>query len=192
MIVQRPMRRFLLAALPALVAIMAVVVVPIFPASPSEARVGGRVPNIQLPAVPGGPSRGQFRIREHLNDHDVIAILFWATWCQPCRHELPFYNTLYEELRGQGFAVVAISMDGSNTVAQAGPMARRLGLTYPVVSDLDTAVTNQINPRRSAPYSIWVNRAGRIAREKEGFALSERGEIREGITALVAEARPGD
>lgn len=154
------------------------------PAALGLARVGGRAPSFTLPALAGGPSRGRFRLQDHLGQN-VVAVLFWATWCAPCRQELPLYESLYQRHRRQGLVVVAISMDGSSTVANAGPMARRLGLTFPVVSDLDTRVTAQLNPRRAAPFSIWIDRSGRIVREREGFNLAERDEVTRGLGALV-------
>lgn len=151
---------------------------------PAAARVGGRPQSFTLPAVPGGPTRGRFRLADHLG-RDVVAILFWATWCAPCRQELPVYQALYERHQARGLVVVGISMDGSATVSGAGPMARRLGLTFPVLSDLDTRVTAQLNPRRAAPFSIWIDRGGRVVREREGFSLGERDEVHRGIGALL-------
>ena len=154
--------------------------------SPSEAREGERPPTFTLPAAPGGPSSGRFKLQDHLGEKPIV-ILFWATWCAPCRQELPLYQQLYERYEDDGLVVVAISMDGSNTVASAGPMARRLGLTFPVVTDLDTSVTSRLNPRRAAPFSVWIDRTGRIVREREGFSLSEREEIARGVIRLVRD-----
>jgi peroxiredoxin len=151
--------------------------------SRSEAREGGPAPRFTLPAVPGGPTRGRVRMTDHIGEKPIV-LLFWATWCQPCRQELPLYQRLYERFEDD-LVVVGISMDGSNTLPQAGPMARRLGLTFPIVSDLDSSVTTRVNPRRAAPYSVWIDRRGRIVREREGFSMSEREEIVRGIARLV-------
>lgn len=153
---------------------------------PAEARIGGQVPPFELPAAIGGPSSEPFAIGDHLGK-DPIVILFWATWCGPCRLELPFYESLYQKYESQGLKVVAISMDSQDTVMQAGPAARRLGVSYDVVTDVDTRVTSQINPRRSAPFSIWVNREGRIVWENEGFSPAEQGRIAKGIKDLMAK-----
>jgi thiol-disulfide isomerase/thioredoxin len=152
---------------------------------PAEARVGGQIPPFELPAAVGGPSSEPFRVADHLGE-DPIVILFWATWCGPCRLELPFYESLYQKYKDEGLQVVAISMDSQDTVMQAGPAARRLGISYDVVTDVDTRVTSQINPRRSAPFSIWVNRNGRIVWENEGFSPAEQGRIAKGIKELMA------
>lgn len=158
----------------------------LFGTSTALARVGGRPPPFSLPAATGGPSQGEFRMGELLG-HNPVVILFWATWCIPCQQELPFYQSLYQRYREQGLRVVAISMDDARTVMRAGPAARRLGVTFDVVTDLDTRVTTQLNPRRSAPFSIWVDRQGRITWEREGFAPAEQQTIAQGIAQLVAQ-----
>lgn len=157
------------------------------PALPSiaHARVGGRVPAFSLPAAAGGPSTAEFRMGDHVGQRPVV-ILFWATWCIPCQQEMPFYQSLYVRHRERGLRVCAISMDDARTVTRAGPAARRLGVTFDVVTDLDTRVTTQLNTRRSAPFSIWVDRTGRITWEREGFAPAESSTIEQGIAQLVA------
>ncbi len=154
------------------------------PTSGALARVGGQPPSFTLPAAVGGPSSGQFRMGE-LVGHNPVVILFWATWCVPCQQELPFYEGLYQQYRARGLRVVGISMDNATTISRVGPAARRLGVTFDIVTDLDTRVTSQLNPRRSAPFSVWVNREGRITWEREGFAPAEQQTIATGIEQLV-------
>lgn len=150
----------------------------------AEARVGGQPPPFTLPAAVGGPTSQPFSIQPFLGRNPIV-ILFWATWCQPCQQELPFYQSLYERYRGQGLKIVAISMDSQATVMRAGPAARRLGVTYDVVTDVDTRVTTQLNTRRAAPFSIWIDRSGRIVRESEGFSPAEQNALAQGIADLV-------
>lgn len=148
------------------------------------AAVGTRAPEFALPAAPGGPTRGRFRLADHVGRRPV-AVLFWATWCQPCVQELQLYQSLYQRYGGR-FMVVAIALDGPDSIAEVGPTSRQLGLTFPVVTDLDTQVTTMYNPRRACPFSVWIDRTGTIVREREGFALSERGVVEQGIARLVA------
>lgn len=166
-----------------LAGIAAVTVAP----SAGEARVGERPPAFELPAVPGGRFQGRFDLGPHLGEHPVV-ILFWATWCQPCKQQLPLYEQLYQRYKEQGLQVVAISMDDASTISRAGPVASRLNLSFPVVSDLDSAVTARLNNRRAAPFTVWIDRRGRIVKEMEGFTLAERSDIVRGVAELV---RPG-
>ena len=157
----------------------------VVPSGGVEARVGARPPGFTLPAAVGGPTRAPFRMSDHLGQRPVV-VLFWATWCAPCQQELPFYESLYQRYRGQGLRIVAVSMDSQATITRVGPAARRLGVTFDIVTDVDTRVTTQLNPRRAAPFSVWINRQGRIARESEGFSPAEQNALARGIAELVA------
>lgn len=150
----------------------------------AEARVGARPPEFTLPAIPSGPVSGRFELGDHLGT-DPVVIIFWATWCEPCKQQLPLYQQLHERYAERGLKVIAISMDGPETISQAAPVVNRLGLTFPVLSDLDTSVTSRLNPRRGAPFTVWIDRRGRIVHEQEGFTLAERDNIARGVSALV-------
>ncbi|MEM9073409.1 MAG: TlpA disulfide reductase family protein [Myxococcota bacterium] len=174
------MRRALLATLA--LAFLAPLALP----KHADARVGARPPEFSLPGVPG--SSGGFDMGDHLGRNPVV-IIFWATWCDPCKQQMPVYQALYERLHEDGLQVVAISMDGPESIPQTTGVVRRLGLTYPVVSDLDTAVSSRLNPRRGAPFTVWIDRSGRIVHEREGFTLAERRDIARGVSALVRRGR---
>ncbi len=158
-------------------------------APPSFGAVGSEAPEFALPAAPGGAFSGRFRLVDHLRRKPVV-VLFWATWCQPCLQELPVYQALYQRYGGR-LMVVGISMDGPDTVSEAGARARQMGLTFPIVTDLQTEVVAVYNTRRAAPFSVWIDRQGIIAREREGFSMSEQPAIQAGIANLVA-GRPVD
>jgi peroxiredoxin len=167
-------------------AIAALTLVPLH-AVPALATPGTAAQEFSLPAAPGHTFRGRFRLADHLHRRPVV-MLFWATWCQPCLQELPVYQALFQQYGGR-LMVVGISMDGPDTVSEAGATARRLGITFPIVTDLETQVVAVYNTRRAAPFSVWINRDGIIDREREGFAMSEVPNIQQGIARLVG-ARP--
>jgi peroxiredoxin len=95
-------------------------------------------------------------------DGDVLLINFWATWCAPCREEMPMLGALHERLAPRGFSVAGIALDD---VQQAREFIEELGITYPnMVGGADVmAVGVQYGNRAGLlPYSVLVDRQGII------------------------------
>lgn len=122
-----------------------------------------------------------------LSDHrgEVVLVNFWATWCVPCAAELPHLERLYRKYRDRGFVVLAISMDGPESSAEVDPRARRLGLSFPVLLDEETRVVGAYNPKRTAPFSVLVDRDGRVARRREGYHAGDEVALESEIGALL-------
>ncbi len=153
----------------------------------AQASPGTAAQEFTLPAAAGANFRGRFNLADHLGRRPVV-VLFWATWCQPCLQELPVYQALFQRYGGR-VMVVGVSMDGPDTVSEAGSTTRRMGITFPIVTDLETQVVSVYNTRRAAPFSVWIDRTGTIAREREGFSMSEVPTINAGVAEL-AGVRP--
>ena len=69
----------------------------------------------------------------------VVMVNFWATWCAPCRQEMPHLNRLYEKYRGAGFVLLGVNVD--DDTAKAAEVAAKLGVTFPVLLDTDKSVS---------------------------------------------------
>jgi peroxiredoxin len=154
------------------------------PASALAAR-GARPADFSLRAATGAPWRGTFRLAEHLGRRPVV-ISFFATWCRPCEAELPALERLRARLSARGLVIVAVAIDGPDSAAQIGSMARRLALTFPVVHDADSRVSARMNPRRLVPFLVLVDRSGRIVREREGFTPADERNLSAEVEALLA------
>lgn len=139
----------------------------------------GRAADFTLRDTTGRPVR--------LSDHrgKVVLVNFWATWCMPCAAELPHLQRLYETYRDQGFVVLAISMDGPESVAGVVPHARRHGLTFPVLVDEETRVVAMYNPKRTAPFTVLIGRDGAVARTREGYTAGDEISVEADIKALI-------
>ncbi len=98
------------------------------PSGPSLRR-GSAAPDFSLP-VQGGANVTLSSLRGR-----VVFVNFWATWCAPCRTEAPSLERLYESLRGEGFEVLAISIDTEQNEAAVESFTRELGLTFPIPRD---------------------------------------------------------
>jgi peroxiredoxin len=117
---------------------------------------------------PGRPTRAKdFVVRgltsEQLRFSDfqgsVRFINFWATWCLPCKEEMPSMEKLYRRYKEQGFTILAVSMD-ANTAAVA-PFVTSLKLTFPIGLDPTLAVSNDYAVR-ALPSSFLVDRSGNV------------------------------
>ncbi len=91
----------------------------------------------------------------------VVFLNFWATWCPPCKEEMPSMERLYRRFKLRRFTILAISIDASNGGRVAG-FARELGLTFPVGLDPGLEIANRYN-LRGLPVSFLVDPSGRIA-----------------------------
>ena len=122
--------------------------------------------------------------RHRLSDYrgKVILLNFWATWCEPCRAELPSIERLRAALAGRPFLVLAVQMGGSARTAQ--DTAEELGLRFPLLLDRDSTVTAAWGVKM-LPTSFLVGRDGTLAFSHPGELDWSSIEARRRVEALV-------
>jgi peroxiredoxin len=146
------------------------------PAAETTAGGGGApAPDFTLDGIDGA----RFRLADH-RGKSVVLLDFWATWCDPCKIEMPHLVAMYDKYRARGLVIAAISIDGPETIAQVRGNVVQLGLPFPVLLDQESRVVAQYNPRRSAPYTVLISREGRVVRQHEGYTPGDE-------TTLAAE-----
>lgn len=129
------------------------VIEPVYAASPEEL-LGRPRPPFRLGSVDGSwVSASDF-------DGQVWLLNFWATWCEPCRAEMPMLDALHRELGPEGFHVVGIALDD---VQAARDFVAELGLDYTALvgmADVMQAGRLYGNSAGLLPYSVLVDREG--------------------------------
>jgi peroxiredoxin len=120
----------------------------------------------------------RFRLREHRGK--VVLLNFWATWCPPCREEMPAMERLWLQHRDGGFLLVAVSLDSDPQLVK--PFVTEHRLTFPIALDPKLEVAN-LYGIRALPASFIVDRGGRVA----ALALGPRAWDNDAAHSLVEE-----
>jgi peroxiredoxin len=102
----------------------------------------------------------------------AVLVNLWATWCPPCRAEMPAIEKMYREYKDRGFIVLAVNMTRQDDPAQVAPFADEYNLTFPILLDEsgEVAALYQLN---SLPSSFFINRDGIIEEVVVGGPMSE-------------------
>jgi peroxiredoxin len=96
----------------------------------------------------------------------VVLINFWASWCGPCRQELPLLNKIYAQYRSAGFVLLAVNVDDNRKDADA--MLKRLGLRFPTLFDGGKNVA-KLYGVDMMPATLVIDRDGRVRYVHRGY-----------------------
>jgi peroxiredoxin len=96
----------------------------------------------------------------------VVMVNFWATWCGPCRIELPHLSRLHEKYRGSGFLMLGVNID--EDPAQAKALVAKLGLKFPVLLDTDKRVVGAYD-LNAMPATVLIDKDGRARHVHRGY-----------------------
>lgn len=115
----------------------------------------------------------------------VVLVNVWATWCPPCRLEMPGFERVYRDRRDEGFEVLGLSTDQGGT-AEVRRFLEERGITYPVAM-ADGALVERFGGARALPTSYLLDASGRIRYRVEGFFAEPA--LRAAVGRLLAERR---
>lgn len=92
----------------------------------------------------------------------VVLINFWTTWCPPCRAEMPALQQVYEKYQAKGFTVLGINLTEVDDRQQIAPFAQEFGLTFPILLDKNSDVSEDLYQLLGLPTSVFVGRNGTV------------------------------
>lgn len=140
-------------------------------------KVGDNIHDFSLPLAKGGTlTRSQVAGKAYV-------MTFWASWCGPCRAELPALAEMYEKYKDQGFTVIAVNVDAEEPKAHG--FLKQFPLPFLIA--MDTRSTFQATmDTRELPTAFWVTKSGMIRQRTIGYDEKARPELEANVQALIA------
>ena len=148
---------------------------------------GEPAPNFSVTSI-AGDAVGLRQYRDQ-----VVLLNVWATWCEPCREEMPSMERLYRDLTGEAFEILAVSVDepadGGVPAERLSAFAAEFDLSFPILHSAPAAPGNiqQIYQTTGVPESFLIGRDGIIYRRISGPATWDSPQYRDQIVRLLGE-----
>ena len=143
------------------------------------------LPNLRGKKAPAFTLKTEDGRRVSLADYKGKAVLvnFWATWCVPCKLEMPWFVDLRKQYADQGFEILGVNEDEAKDRPQIGKFAEKLGINYPILIGSDAAA-KAYGGIDVLPTSFYIGRDGTVVEEAVG--LISRDEIEANIKKALA------
>jgi len=142
------------------------------------ASTNGPAPDFKLAARGGGEiSLSQYR-------GQVVMINFWATWCGPCRQEMPLLESIYKKYGKMGFVLLGVNVEPDPSAAEE--WLKQTPVSFPILYDTDSKVS-KLYKVTGMPSSVFIDRQGRLRVLHRGYKPGDENEYLNQIRALIRE-----
>jgi peroxiredoxin len=153
--------------------LLSLLIIPFF-ISPTFAQVGKQAPAFSLPAANGKTvDLADFKGK-------VLVLNFWATWCPPCRAEIPDFIKAYGSFKSKGVEILGVALDQNGWEA-VKPFITKQKITYPVVLG-GAEIAAEYGGVSSIPTTFIINRSGKIVDQQIGMLSGEK------LTKMIEKA----
>jgi peroxiredoxin len=141
-------------------------------------QLSSNAPDFTLKSVAGA----NLRLAEQRGN--VVMVNFWATWCGPCRQEMPHLNRIYDKYKSSGFTLLGVNIDDDPRAARE--LATKLGVKFPVLLDTDKKVSKAYD-MSAMPATLLIDRDGRIRHIHRGYRDGVEATYEEQVRRLLKE-----
>jgi peroxiredoxin len=115
---------------------------------------------------------------------EVVMVNFWATWCGPCRQEMPLLDQLYSRYERVGFTLLGVNIDDNS--GKAMNMVQELGVSFPVLFDSQKEVS-KLYQVDTMPATVLIDREGTVRYIHHGYKPGYENEYLDQIRSLLRE-----
>ncbi len=138
----------------------------------------GPAPDFTLP-VRGGGSKTLSELRG-----DVVMLNFWATWCPPCRQEMPLLDQIYQRFQRLGFTLLGVNVEQENRLIDR--FLAEVPVSFPILLDTQEEV-GALYGVAAMPTTILVDRSGQLRDHFFGYRPGDEQKYQDAVRALVRE-----
>ena len=114
----------------------------------------------------------------------VVMLNFWASWCGPCREEMPLLDGISKKYGKMGFVLYGVNVEEDNTPAKK--MLKDLGVTFPILFDPESKLSS-LYTVDAMPTSVMIDKKGNIRYVDRGYKPGDENKYREQILELIRE-----
>lgn len=144
----------------------------------ASAMIGQKAPDFALKSSTGESLRlSRYR-------GEVVMLHFWATWCGPCRQEMPLLDDLYKRYRRIGFRLLGVNVD--DNLQRAIDMVKELGVDFPIVFDARKGVS-KLYKVNTMPVTVILDREGEVRYVHKGYKPGYKEQYLNEVRALLRE-----
>lgn len=174
-------------SLPILVGAALLVAAAMLPAGARSVVARAVAPGDPAPALSAAALEG-WKYQADWRPYEFTIVNFWATWCEPCRSEMPALQELFARYRERKLAVVGVLLD-SETDDEVRSFAKNLGVDYRIVRG-DTDLSNVWGGIGILPTTFVVNSRGRVVKRYVGATPEQIARLKSDVEALFPDPAP--
>ncbi|OQX91941.1 MAG: hypothetical protein B6D58_05500 [candidate division Zixibacteria bacterium 4484_95] len=146
-----------------------------------------KAPDFTLPDLNGN----NVKLSDVIGEGPVY-INFWATWCGPCKREIPELVKLYEKYHDRGLEILAISTDGTRSEGKVRAFVESYKMKFPVLLDSDKEVFHRKYKGFAIPYGILVDNEGNVLHSAYGFRPGDEKKIIDEMQKYLSPVKDKD
>ena len=150
--------------------------------------------SLSLPALaapPGGPApaftlaaRGGQNVSLEQYKGQVVMLNFWASWCGPCRQEMPLLESIYKKYNKMGFTMLGVNVEPDSNAAN--DWLKATPVSFPILYDRDSKVS-KLYDVAGMPSTVIIDRSGKLRVLHRGYKPGDENEYLDSIRSLIRE-----